>query len=142
MLKFIRHYLSAIKDNEGLKKEVVNLTATLAMVKEESKSAIYVLDQLMRKGVPWYDIDKEPAYERRLQYYLTANALLQNDVLQNQANMIMAAQLEEAVLRAKTFEEVYGLRMSVNGIKALLESLEQVTDPRTSTKNEDPYSPT
>lgn len=120
------------KSNEFLSNEVDKLYDKL-------KTGIACIEVLIGRGIEWYDPLKLP-YDAQVAYWNNARALLINDVLVNEKNHLEADLMKEGVIGAQDYEKLYGIRMSINGIQALIERLEGIPDPRRQESEENLFA--
>lgn len=104
------------------------------MVKVDTRKAI---GELFEDGFPTVDMDKMSKEERRA-YAVQAGELLSMPVFRNEINQIIDSTIKEIALTSQSYEEVHGLRMSINGIKAFKERLIELATGATEPKPRDP----
>lgn len=108
-------------------------------LKAKASSGIACIEALIGRGIEWYDPSKLD-YDAQVSYWNTAKSLVGNDVLQNEANHLIADLTKEGMTASKDYQHLYGLRMSINGIQTLLERLGEIPDPRKKESAEDLHS--
>ncbi len=122
--------------NRALHAQITSLIITREEAKEKAATGTACIEALLGRGIEWYDPSKLD-YEAQVSYWNTARSLLDNDVLMNEFNHYVADTIEHGVLQSKDYQELYGVRMSINGAKALIERLKEIPDPRTHETHDD-----
>lgn len=108
-------------------------------MEKATTKACEVIEEILNRGISWYDYSKLTPTEQKA-YYAEAQRLLRSHVLINEVNAYLTDIVKEISYNSKDFDEVVALRYSANGIKALLERLESIRNPETSSTNEEPNS--
>lgn len=89
------------------------------------ESAIDVLSYLTGKKISYYNYRALP-YAEAVKYAERAREILENETFKNELNCLLTDLKEEIALRSKSYEEVQNLRMTINGLKILVERLESI----------------
>ncbi len=129
--------------NKKLKQELMQadkknweLSDRISQLMEEKADPRKVIEQIMRKKLEFADVSKLPL-EEQVRYHLEAQSLVKSDVLNNEINCLMDAWTKWALINAEDFAGVRDMRMSLNGMKLLLERLASIPNPREQHTEED-----
>jgi len=101
-----------------------------------------IFSQLFNNGFSWYDFnDLSP--ESKINYYKNAQAILDNPVLTNVKNFLIATCTQESFLTEdKSKDQIRDMQMTINGIELLIDHLQNVPNPQAenSMKADDPFA--
>lgn len=129
--------LKSIIENEKEKRYKVENSFRKYREINESEKLLY---KFIGRRINYYEFDGL-GYSDKVNYYREAKNLLSNNILNNEINGIIKDLTEEATIRAGDMTQVFACRMTINGLKLIIERLEDIDNPETN-KNEssDPYS--
>jgi len=104
---------------------------------EEVCKAADVIEEILNKGISWYDYKELSTVEQK-KYYNQAQLILDNPVFQNEMNHFIKDLVEHIAYKSKDFQEVRDLRMTINGVKAFadrLGNIENIEEKEKSTED-------
>ena len=130
-LKTLQAYQREIK---RLKKKVNDLQGAIGDPK-------YVLQKLLKNDISSYDWAGIKDKGVRKEYAQTAKQLLKNPVLQNEVNGLYGDLVKEIAMESQNFAIVRDLRMTISGVKLIMERIEAIGEDKEST-NKEPHKAT
>lgn len=114
------------------------LTARQKIKELEKKAADprRVIEKVLERGVDWFDHDKLPPNEK-INYYRDIQRVLTNTAFENEVKHYLGDLIQEIAMSANENNRDKMLRYSINGVKALIERMEEIQDPATENPNTD-----
>jgi hypothetical protein len=119
--------------------EILFLRTQLEDLKAKSLSGRACVENVLQKGIEWYD-PTTMSYQEQVSYKADAVSVLKNATLLNELRHFESDLVAHIATQSKSFEEVMNLRMGINVLALLMERLESIPDPRdTEEPAEDPF---
>lgn len=116
-----RRYLNALVEIDKWK-------ALYSEVRRKSTPEV-VVENVMRRGIDWYDYEEITDINQRRGYYNDAQLVLNNDTFKNEIKHLLADQVEFIARESSSHEETMNIRMTINAIDLIKERLESIGDP-------------
>jgi len=91
-------------------------------------SAEKVIDKILKRKIEWFNYDLLEGREKE-EYYKKTQEILNNPIFHNEIKHFFADVVQHIAKTSKDFEEVRDLRMTMNGVEALLERMERIQNP-------------
>lgn len=108
---------------------------------EKKKTPEAVIEKLLKRKISYYNILGLPE-ESRSEYMIEARTLLESDVLKNEVSHLIADWVKHIAANSEDFENVTGMRMSINALQLLMERLEELVPDKNIVKKENLHSNT
>lgn len=111
------------------------------MPKKQRADARSVVESVLSKPLPVIDME-QLSRQQQIEYAKEAQTVLSSPAFVQEVNTILDECTKEIVYRAQDMEKVLDMRMTINGIKLLIERLEERAENvrTTEVKSIDPYA--
>ncbi len=110
------------------------------MASNEKITATRVVEHILKRGIEWFD-NEDLTFEQRVDYYNEAQRILDSQVFQNEIKYAVSDIVKFIASKDCPFEDIQGLRMTINGFELLKERLESIKKPKQeSEESTEPFS--
>ena len=86
------------------------------------------------------DDEKELTFTERKQRYDDAQTILRNETFKTEVKRLINEKADEIVFNSQNYFQVSHLRMTILGVKELVEHLNQITNPESEESKRDIYN--
>ena len=125
MLKKIRDLLFKKKE-EVYQSEIKRLKEKVNDLLKGRANPIEVVKEVMNSDIEFYDYRELKPSERKA-YFMEARAVLKNKTVQNEIRHIYADLVKHIATKSFSYDEVRDIRMTINGVKILMDKLEEIS---------------
>ena len=106
-----------------------DLLSELDDLRELLKSPSAVIEAVLERKISWYDWE-ELDIAKKQKYYREIQMVLESEALKNEINHYISDVVEEIAYTDADSNKDKILRYSINGVKALMERLTSLRDPK------------
>lgn len=126
------------KREQELTGEIARLKKKVNELVDELGDPKHVVKAILKRDLAWYDY-KEATIDAQKEYVARADSILKNATYQNEIAHVCADLINHIAKNTENFEQVRDARMTLNGIKLLVDRLEELGVDNLPTKNK-PFS--
>lgn len=127
------------KIEKSYQDEVKRLKEKVNNLVDGRANPIEVVKDVMKDDIKFYNY-KELKPDERMNYFKSAQAALNNQAVQNEVKHIYTDLVQHIATKSFNYDQVRDLRMTINGVKILIDRLNEVSSGEREKTKEDIYS--
>lgn len=109
--------------------EVLTSRSKIKKLEKQLSDPRKVIEKVLGRGVDWYDWEKLD-YQAKLNYYSDIQRVLTNEAFGNEVKHYLGDLIQEIAMSDNQPNRDKIMRYSINGLKAFIERLEEMQDPK------------
>lgn len=114
------------KTNKKLRNELNDTQDEMDELLQQYGDPKFVVEQVLRRGINWYDASQIESEEGRKIYHRSAKDILRNEAFQNEVNSIIADCVEYCAKESPSQEKTLGARMTINALELLKQRIDDI----------------